>query len=272
MKQLCYDLLSEYRELFGQVARLSPQQWLVQTDFFAWRIYDEIAHLYLFDELAVIAAADPTQFRDRRQEIEANLARGAQISEIARLRYAGVPGIELARRWEREFTGLAAQLEQLDPRARLPWFGPDMSARSFATARLMETWAHGQDVYDALGITRRPAARLRHIAHLGVVTFQWSHTVRGLTPPEEAPLVELHSPAGDTWTWNESSNNGWVRGPAEDFCLVVTQRRNVEDTALETAGTDASRWMRIAQCFAGPPAEGPAPGGRRTAVQVNTES
>lgn len=267
MKHLCDDVLCEYRELADLVAKLSPETWQLQTRFYGWTIYDEIAHLYLFDELAVTAAGDSREFRGRQGEIDACLMRGRQISEIARQRYSGVPGDVLAARWESAFVELVQQLAQLDPRRRLPWFGPDMSARSFATARLMETWAHGQDIYDALGALRQPTSRLKHIAHLGVVTFQWSYLVRAMQAPADAPLIELRAPTGETWIWNESSNNGWVRGPAQDFCLVVTQRRHVEDTALETAGTTAGLWMRIAQCFAGPPAEGPAPGARKPAAR-----
>jgi uncharacterized protein (TIGR03084 family) len=244
---------------------LSPSGWQVRTDFHGWTAYDEIAHLYLFDELAVRAASDAAAFRARQGEIDARLAQGQQISGIARERYAGVSGEALASRWEEAFAELVRHLEPLEPRARLPWFGPDMSARSFATARLMETWAHGQDIYDALGIVRQPTPRLRHIAHLGVVTYQWSYVVRELQPPAEAPLVALQGPAGEIWTWNEQSTSGAVRGPAQDFCLVVTQRRNVDDTSLETVGPVAAQWMRIAQCFAGPPAQGPAPGVRKTA-------
>ena len=267
MKQLCYDVLNEYRELGTQLAQLSGPDWRLLTDFHGWTIFDEIAHLCLFDELAVVAITDAASFRTEQQAIEVSLSQGAQISEIARQRYVTLPGAALAPVWECAFTSLAGRLELLDARQRLPWFGPDMSARSFATARLMETWAHGQDIYDALGISRQPTVRLRHIAHLGVVTFNWSYRVRGMQPPAQAPVVELRSPAGDTWSWNEGSNSGRVRGSAEDFCLVVTQRRHVEDTALETKGI-ADQWMRIAQCFAGPPADGPAPGARKTVARA----
>ncbi len=263
MKQLCDDALNEYRELADCVRQLSVSEWQRRTDFFGWTVQDEIAHLLLFDELAVVAADDASAFRQSQGAIEQRLACGEQISEIARREYAGVAAGALVSRWERAFTDLLERFERLDPVTRLPWFGPDMSARSFVTARLMETWAHGQDIYDALGVVRRPTPRLKHIAHLGVSTFRWSYVVRGQQPPEEAPRVELRS-GGDIWTWNEGSRSGAVRGPAMDFCLVVTQRRNLADTALETTGLVAAEWMRIAQCFAGPPEQGPAPGARKT--------
>jgi uncharacterized protein (TIGR03084 family) len=135
-----------------------------------------------------------------------------------------------------------------------------MSARSFATARLMETWAHGQDIWDALHRPRPATSRLAHIAQLGVITFRWSFQNRGLPPPAAAPAVELEGPAGAVWRWGDAAADGLVRGSALDFCLVVTQRRHVLDTGLELQGAAAQEWMSIAQCFAGPAASGPPPG------------
>ncbi|MBL8265346.1 TIGR03084 family metal-binding protein [Steroidobacter sp.] len=262
MKALCFDLLSEYRALAALVERLSPEQWALPSAFYGWTPYDEIAHLCLFDELALLATTDSAEFREQQRQIEATMARGHEISQIARVRFSGWSGARLTEYWRSQFVQLTAILERLEPKARLPWFGPDMSARSFATARLMETWAHGQDVYDVLRLSRPASARLRHIAHLGVVTFDWTFVNRGLPVPGPAPRVELFVPGCELWSWNEPSPSNCVRGPADDFCLVVTQRRHYLDTSLALAGSTAVEWMRIAQCFAGPPADGPAPGTR----------
>ena len=140
-----------------------------------------------------------------------------------------------------------------------------MSARSFLTARLMEAWAHGQDIVDAVNrsggsASRRPTVRLRHIAHLGYVTRGWSYAVRGSEAPAEEVRVELRSPSGEPWTWGPADATALVAGPAEDFCLVVTQRRHVDDTGLEVHGDAATDWMRVAQAFAGGATTGPAPG------------
>jgi uncharacterized protein (TIGR03084 family) len=153
-------------------------------------------------------------------------------------------------------------LLKCDPRDRLPWYGPPMSALSFATARLMETWAHGQDVFDTLRIRRTPTDRLRHIALLGVKTFGWTYMNRGLPVPEEPVRVSLAAPSGDIWAWGPEDAANLVSGPAEDFCLVVVQRRHVDDTTLSVKGATARDWMEKAQCFAGPPVDGPKPGER----------
>jgi uncharacterized protein (TIGR03084 family) len=132
-----------------------------------------------------------------------------------------------------------------------------MSVASSATARLMETWAHGRDVYDALGVGHPDSPGLRSVAHLGITTFGWAFGVNELPGPEEPLRVELLSPQGDEqWVWGPADAVNQVSGPAEDFVLTVTQRRRWTDTALIAHGPVATRWMDIAQAFAGAPGRG----------------
>ena len=131
-----------------------------------------------------------------------------------------------------------------------------MSPASSVTARLMETWAHGQDVLDALGIERPPTDRLRHIAHLGIRALPYSYSINQLAQPTEPIRVELCAPSGDQWTWGPPAVADRVTGQALDFCLVVTQRRHVLDTGLVVTGSTARQWISIAQAFAGPAGSG----------------
>ena len=262
MDQGCRDLLDEYRELDTLCATLDEAQWRQPGPFHGWSAWDEIAHLCYFDEAALQAARDPEAFVASARALNALMERGGQISAVARDHFGPLPGAALRQRWQTGYEELVQALAALDPRARLPWYGPTMSARSFVTARLMETWAHGQDVWDLLRRRRPPSLRLRHIAHLGVTTFAWCFVNRGLPVPGPAPRVELRGPDGELWSWGEPGQAGLVSGAAEDFCLVVTQRRHVADTGLQIQGDAAARWMVLAQCFAGPPADGPAPGVR----------
>ncbi len=126
-----------------------------------------------------------------------------------------------------------------------------MSAASSLTARIMETWAHTQDIADALGVTREPTGRLRHVAHIGVGARAFSYAVHGKTPPEAPVRVELTGPDGRLWTWGPQDAADRVTGPALDFCLLVTQRRHRDDLALTIEGPAAAEWMAIAQAFAG---------------------
>jgi uncharacterized protein (TIGR03084 family) len=166
--------------------------------------------------------------------------------------------------WRGARGAMLAALAGLDPRNRLPWYGPDMSALSFATARLMETWAHGQDVADVLGVRRPATDRLRHIAHIGVLARPFSYTNRGREVPARPVRVELTGPSGEVWTWGDPAAADLIRGSAEDFCLVVTRRRHPADTDLRAEGPLAAEWIAIAQAFAGPPGPGRAPGQFRT--------
>ena len=137
-----------------------------------------------------------------------------------------------------------------------------MSARSFASARLMETWAHGQEVYDHLGVVRQNADRVQNIVMLGVNTFGWTYATRRETPPGPMPHLVLTSPSGQVWTYGDASGTERIEGRADEFCQVVTQTRNVADTGLKVTGPVATDWMSKAQCFAGAAQTPPAPGTR----------
>ncbi|MCL4133719.1 UNVERIFIED_CONTAM: hypothetical protein GTU68_012994 [Idotea baltica] len=144
------------------------------------------------------------------------------------------------------------------PKERIPWFGPDMSTLSFATARLMETWSHGQDIADTVTAAWEPTDRLRHVAHIGVSTRGWSYVNRGMEPPEGPVRVELTSPSGEVWTWGPEDAADRLTGQAEEFCLVVTQRRRGDETSLVAEGALATEWLGLAQAFAGPPTIAPS--------------
>lgn len=263
MKDVCADLLAEYTELATLAESLTPQQWAATTAFYGWTPWDEIAHLCYFDETSLLAVSDADAFARDTAAMQAQMVGGKEISQITREKYGAMDGASLLAFWREHFTKLVGELGKRGPKDRLPWYGPTMSARSFATARMMETWAHGQDVFDVVRKRRAPAARLRHIAHIGVTTFGWSFVNRKLPVPQQSPYIELRAPDGDTWTWGEPSTDEWLKGDAEDFCLVVTQRRHPADTGLSFGGEGTTAWMKIAQCFAGPPADGPAPGVRK---------
>jgi len=254
--QLRLDLVAEQASLDELVAGLSPNQWAVPTPAPGWTVADHVGHLAWFDARAAMAVTDPEGFsRLARSDLEADDPMEAHLARSRSLSPAG-----LLAWWRKERRRLAAALARLEPGRRLAWYGPEMGARSFVTARLMEAWAHGQDVADALGRRRAPTDRLRHVAHLGVATRRYSYLARGLQPPVSGVYVELASPSGGRWEWGWPGEADQVRGPAEDFCLVVTRRRHLDDTALEVRGEGARTWMAVAQAFAGPPGPGRAPG------------
>ncbi len=220
-----------------------------------WSVGDQISHLWFFDQRAMLALTDPDAFREDAAALVAGGSTEASV-EVGR----ALPGDELLARWRADRARLVILARGLDPKQRVPWYGPAMSARSFITARLMETWAHGQDVADAVGVQREATDRLRHVAHIGVGARPFSYLVHGRAAPEADVRVELRAPSGELWTWGPDDAEARVTGPALDFCLLVTQRRHRRDLAIVADGAAADEWLDIAQAFAGPPGEGRRPG------------
>ncbi len=249
------DLAAEQKSLDAVLGGLTDEQWATPTPSPGWTVADQIGHLTYFDGAAVTALTDEAAFA-------ASIGPLLEDMEGVTL-HRHLPPQDLVRAWRDGRSRLVEVARQVDPGGRVPWYGPSMSVRSVLTARLMETWAHGQDVSDAVGVTRDATDRLRHICQIGFITRKWTYTNRREEQPAAAVRLELSSPSGEVWRWGEADAPESVRGPALDFCLVVTQRRHLEDTALELDGAAARDWMEKAQAFAGPATNGPQPRGRR---------
>lgn len=251
------DVAAEQAALEAVVRGLPETAWATPTFAAGWDVRDHIAHLAFFDDMAALAIVDAAGFAN---EVALALS-GIDAYEarwLARGRALDVPA--LLAWWRRARAVLRDAARALPPKGQLPWYGPPMSPATFLTARLMETWSHGQDVVDATGRHREDSDRLRHVATLGVRTRGFSYRVRGKEPPADPVRVELVLPSGAAWTDGLEEASSRISGTARDFCLVVTQRRHVEDTALVVHGGAAAEWMRLAQAFAGPPGAGRPPG------------
>lgn len=255
LEELTTDLAAEHADLDALVAGLDEAGFDAPTPAEGWSVRDQLSHLAWFDREAVRAAVDPEGFTATLPDALADEA----FTERAVVEGRAMSGAEVLAWWREARAGVVGALGRLDPSVRVPWYGPPMSAASFTTARLMETWAHGQDVADGLGVERTPTDRLRHVAFLGVRAFPNSYRVRGLPVPDVPVRVELTAPSGERWAWGDEEAADRVRGPALDFCLVATQRRHVDDTALEAEGPVAAEWLRLAQAFAGPAGPGRPP-------------
>ncbi len=247
------DLKAECADLDALVAALPADQWSLETPAPGWTIATQIGHLAWTDDIATLAATDAAAFG---AALQAALTEFDGYVDRAAAEWAQQSPVELLATWRAGRDALAAALTAAPPDTKLPWFGPPMSPTSMATARLMETWGHGQDVYDTLGVERVATDRIRHIAHIGVRTRDFAYLVRDRAVPAEPFRVELVGPAGHVWTWGPEEARQRVSGPALDFCLLVTQRRHRDDLALVAEGPDADAWLDIAQAFAGPPGDG----------------
>ena len=253
------DLLAEQAALDAVVSSLAPEQFDLATPSPRWSVADQLAHLTYFDRNAALAITDPDAFTATMHALFAAAAGGDEgVDAFVLGAWRGLGPDELVAAWREGRAQLAAAAGTLANDSRIEWYGPSMGSKSFLTARLMEVWAHGQDIVDTVGAERPASDRLRHIAQLGYITKKWSYLNRRMEAPEGDVAVVLEAPSGTTWTWGDDAHNR-VTGTAEDFCLVVTQRRHVDDTALQAEGDRARDWLLRAQAFAGPATDGPVP-------------
>ncbi|OZD14149.1 TIGR03084 family protein [Rhodococcus sp. 06-156-3C] len=252
------DLRAEGDDLDALVSDLTDQQWSTLTPAEGWTVAHQIGHLSWTDNVAERTTSGAAG--DDRAKAEFDIVLKQAWSDPTG--FVDVAAEEEARRpdlletWRSRRHAMTDALATVPAGVKIPWFGPPMSAASMATARLMETWAHGQDVADALGVRREPIERIRGVAHIGVRTRDFAYAVNHQTPPTEPFRVELTSPLGELWTWGPGDASQRVTGSAADFCLLVTQRAHRDDLDVHAEGADAQHWLTIAQAFAGPPGPG----------------
>lgn len=251
------DLVAESGELGAVLESLPAGDWARPTPAAGWAIVDQVTHLAYFDDVTRQSITDPARFRSEAEQLTAG---GEDFPDRVAAQFHDTPPGEALAWLGRSRERLIEAFGGADPASRLPWFGLAMSPASSVTARLMETWAHGQDVLDTVGVARVPTARLRHVADLGIRARRYSYVVNGLALPADPIRVELAAPDGQHWTWGPEDARDRVGGDALDFCLVVTQRRHRDDTRLEVRGRAAAQWIGIAQAFAGAAGPGRPPG------------
>lgn len=259
--QQAIDYLEECDALFGLLAPLSGDIFDKPTGFKGWTINNILRHLHAWNWVADKSLQDAPEFDEFLEKVMPYILENKlRVFEDAWL--DGLGGPNLVVKWKDYYTEMAARFDAVSPSTRVKWAGPSMSARSSLTARLMETWAHGQAIYDLLGIKRQNGDRINNIVVLGVNTFSWTFKNRGLDVPGPMPHIKLTAPSGMIWTYGENNSAEIIEGLAEEFCQVVTQSRNIQDTDLSVTGKIANAWMETAQCFAGPPEMPPIAGTR----------
>ena len=257
LQQVLADLTAVGNRLEALVVDLPEKGWRTPTPAAGWDVATQVAHLAWTDEAALAAASDEAAWDAL---VLAALEDPDGFVDRTALEGGAVPPADLLRRWRAARTTLTGALQDFPAGEKMPWFGPPMSATSMATARYMETWAHSLDVHEALGAEPVVDDGIRNVAHLGVRTRGFAFSVHGLDAPTEEIRVELTAPSGDLWSWGPEDAPQSVRGSAYDFCRLVTQRVHRSETDLVAQGRDATAWLGIAQCFAGPPGEGRSAG------------
>jgi uncharacterized protein (TIGR03084 family) len=250
---LLADLRSGNDELLALLAPLTEEAWETPTPSPGWAIRDQVSHLAWNDDAARRAMEDAESFVAERP---VDLAGIQAMVDAVVAEHRHLAPQRLFSWLEGSRRKLIDAAGTLDPATRIPWFGPDMTVASKLTARIMETWAHTQDVADALGVERTPDRLVRHVVFLGLRALPNAFRIRGLDVPDVPLRLELVAPDGERWELGEPTADQVVAGPALDLALLVTQRRHRDDTALLAHGQVAETWLTIAQAYAGPPGPG----------------
>jgi len=251
------DFRAESEALHAALAGIDPDRFAEATQFKGWTVNQVLRHLKFWNAMAILQIEDEAKLLATLEAVKEDPSLRAFEDERDES-----TGARLLEVWRKGAHDAADAFAEVDPRRRLKWAGPEMSARSSMTARLMETWAHGQEIFDRFGLAREETDRIKGICFLGVQTYRFAFANRGETPPDPPPYVSLAAPSGDVWAWGDPASPSRVEGPAVAFAQVVAQTRNVADTELRAVGEAAERWMAIAQCFAGGPNDPPPPGSR----------
>lgn len=260
--QQAQDFRDESEAIHALLSPLADADYEKPTLFKGWTIDEVLRHLHVWNIAADLALSDAEAFRAFLGQMAAGI-RGGHLPDFEKQYLEGLSGTKLRDAWIAQVREMTPRFANADPKMRVLWVGPDMSVISSITARLMESWAHAQAVYDALGADRVDADRIGNIVRLGVNTYGWTFKNRKEEPPGPMPRLKLAAPSGAVWEYGEGED--LIEGSASEFCQVVTQCRNIGDTSLKVSGPVATRWMAIAQCFAGPPQDPPPVGARHKA-------
>ncbi|PHR56446.1 MAG: TIGR03084 family protein [Robiginitomaculum sp.] len=255
------DFADESKALYQLIKDKSDYELSLGTQFKFWTIEDIIGHLHVWNRAADMSLNDEKAFNVFLTQVMQALPTG-NLKGFETEWLGDLKGNDLVSEWYDFSQNMQKSFGKADPRRRVMWAGPSMSVRSSITARLMETWAHGQAIYDVLGVERIDQDRLQNIVVLGTNTFEWTFKNQGETVPENMPYIRLTAPSGLIWQYGTPDNDNRILGCATEFCQVITQTRSIFDSKLKVKGDIAQRWMEIAQCFAGPPHTPPVAGER----------
>ncbi len=250
--------------LYKLLINADKNSFKLKTQFKSWTINDVLYHLHVWNIAALLSLKNENEFKEFMQNFMEAVKSGNSAREYEKTLSDNTEGLDLLNLWKETYEKISNEFAKSDPKKRVKWAGPDMSVRSSITARHMETWAHGQEIFDQLGFERIDTDRIKNIVVIGVNTFGWTYINRNLSIPEKMPKLSLLSPSNELWEWNEDNEEDMISGSATEFSQVVTQVRNINDTSLKVSGKIANEWMSIAQCFAGPPENPPEKGTRFT--------
>ena len=263
MLQQAIDFKNESDCLYSILKDLSDSEFESKTLFKNWSFNDIIRHLHVWNHAANLAlSCNKNEWENFSNSMLSYFNKGVTLNKFEKEFTKDIKGKKLLVTWKELYETTTEIFKLENPKRRVKWVGPDMSVISSISARHMETWAHGQAIFDKLGLVRKNIDSILNIVIIGNNTFKWSYKINNINIPEETPYLKLISPSGKIWLFNNKQEKNLIQGMAEEFCQVVTQVRNIKDVNLKVKGEIASKWMNVAQCFAGKASSPPRPGTR----------
>jgi uncharacterized protein (TIGR03084 family) len=242
-------LTADGDELDRLLSGLDDGQWTRPTPAPGWNVTDQVVHLTAAFRLAHLAAADP----DRYVALSAQDRPGfGAFLTTATAELAGTPPAVLLQLWRQGRAATAAAIAALPPGRDVPWLARPLPAEMLAMVGMMELFAHGQDIADAVGAAPVRTDRIEWIVRLIARTWDFGYHSRGMPVPGAAPRFEVTAPSGTLWRAGPAEAEDLVTGSALDLCLLATRRRHRDDLTLRATGPHADRWLDIAQAYRGP--------------------
>jgi uncharacterized protein (TIGR03084 family) len=250
-------LTAEAEEFDSLFAGLTDEQWALPTPAPGWTITHQVGHLAFIFRIAGLAAADPAAFT----AMTASLTGGMDAAVNSALAdYVNDPPEALLTRWRAERDAGIKALAAVPADQLVPWLVNPLPPAVLACAGMMELFGHGQDIADALGVTRERTDSIRYLVGFAVRVWDFGYQARGLATPDVEFRFELTAPSGALWTFGPEDSAQRITGSAADLCLLVTRRRHRDDLDLLAEGTEADRWLDLAQAYRGPAGAGREPG------------
>jgi uncharacterized protein (TIGR03084 family) len=240
------DLEAEQATIAAALAGITDDDWLRPTPSWSWDVRDTVSHLADTDDVAMDTMAGGPRALG---VVSSGCASSEDVTYLGVMRGRKLRGAEVLAWWQDSSARERAMLRALEPGRRVPW-GIGMSPPAFATARLMETWAHGLDVYAALGVEPVDTDRLAQVAWIATRALPYAYSVAGLPAPATPIRVELTLPSGATWENGPADAANRISGPAGEYCRVFVQRLPlVKATGLRAEGEAAVDALRVARAY-----------------------
>lgn len=242
MRDILSDLVAEQQFLDQSLQRIPIKVWDLVTPNKPWTVRDTIAHLADFEDLGADAIQNGDRIKKWQAANDIEPMRQEPVKKGRKMRPQDV--IEW---WRGGRAKVVEPLSHMSAEDRLPWIAGDMSARTFATFRLTETWMHGLDIYETLGIEVEDTPRIRHIAWFGWKTLPYAFKQAG--EHYEPVRVEVIGPGYAKWVYGPDDTDQLIKGSASDWARVAVRRIDARDTRLKVNGEHAEKAIRLAQTF-----------------------